>query len=519
MRQLIVFAMSFVIFGPVAAEEDPAEITLGERIFLETRFAQASVVNKGKELDKDQLRAIRAKDAPFTGQTMSCRACHLVDEQADKKDAGMRTYADFSQRPAVPARQDGATHSPRHSQQLVNIRIDEKENLLFHFDGEFASLTDLVMGTYTGRNLGWLPGEKNKAIKHIAAVIRNDDGKDELGKEFGGSYATLMSDKNLPAQYRVDVKTASDSELFTTAAKLVAAYVSSLAYSRNEKNEYNGSPYDKFLKLNELPRNPAKGESDLDYSRRLLKAVNKIDKPIFVSSQHGKFMSHDQEYRFGDMELAGMKVFFTESAGKKPGKAGNCIACHSAPHFSDYNFHNTGVSQSEYDSVHGDGSFMKLDVPGASERNKNPLAYLPASHGRPSATGKFRSIPVKNKPGFADLGAWNVVLNTDIPKPQTTFRKLFCERGNTCSDEDLLNRAFAAFKTPVLRDLGHSSPYLHNGSASDIEYAIQHYIENTALAKSGILRNPAKQLETISITPADIAPLSAFIRALNEDYE
>lgn len=44
---------------------------------------------------------------------------------------------------------------------------------------------DLVEGTMTGRNFGWLPDEHATALAHIADVIRNDDGRDALAAEFG----------------------------------------------------------------------------------------------------------------------------------------------------------------------------------------------------------------------------------------------------------------------------------------------------------------------------------------------
>ena len=48
---------------------------------------------------------------------------------------------------------------------------------LFHFDGEFASVDDLIVKTLTGRNFGWLPDESAIAVEQIARVIRDDDGK------------------------------------------------------------------------------------------------------------------------------------------------------------------------------------------------------------------------------------------------------------------------------------------------------------------------------------------------------
>jgi cytochrome c peroxidase len=52
----------------------------------------------------------------------------------------------------------------------------------------------------------------------------------------------------------------------------------------------------------------------------------------------------------GATELAGLKIFLRAANRAADGSqhAGNCAACHSAPHFSDFRFHNTGVAQEEY---------------------------------------------------------------------------------------------------------------------------------------------------------------------------
>ena len=41
----------------------------------------------------------------------------------------------------------------------------------------------------------------------------------------------------------------------------------------------------------------------------------------------------------------------------------------------------------------------------------------------------------------------------------------------------------------------------------------------SALAREGALRNAAPELRSVFLTPADAAPLAAFLRSLNEDYE
>jgi len=88
---------------------DPPEVTNGERLFLETRFAQffkAYLDAGGKVNDLlpsgDPAMTVTSTThpgvglpGPFAGLSMNCRACHLVDEHVGTVDGGMRTYGDF----------------------------------------------------------------------------------------------------------------------------------------------------------------------------------------------------------------------------------------------------------------------------------------------------------------------------------------------------------------------------------------------------------------------------------------
>lgn len=105
-------------------------------------------------------------DGPFAGQSMNCRNCHLVDEQLETTGYGMRTYMDFARRSPIPAREDGKTVTLRNSPPLVNASLP-RNNFFLHADAEFPSLIDLVQGTLTGRNYGWLPGEQAIAMAHV----------------------------------------------------------------------------------------------------------------------------------------------------------------------------------------------------------------------------------------------------------------------------------------------------------------------------------------------------------------
>jgi hypothetical protein len=145
-------------------------------------------------------------------------------------------------------------------------------------------MEDLVAATFTGRNFGWLPGERSQAIAHIARVVRGDDGSFEPSDQFGGlSYRILFTGNNpnipeefrLPPEFRASIGSATDQEIFSAVVKVVAAYVNGLLFSQSEDSGAPiRSPFDVFLGLNGLPQQPNSNESPIDYSRRLGQLVN-----------------------------------------------------------------------------------------------------------------------------------------------------------------------------------------------------------------------------------------------------
>ena len=183
--------------------------------------------------------------------------------------------------------------------------------------------------------------------------------------------------------------------------------------------------------------------------------------------------------------------------------------------------HNTGTTQREYDSIHGVNSFAALTIPNLATRNGNYNGFLPATEVHPNASERFRAIPVLADPALTDLGVWNVFANPDMPNPQAKIRAILCDDQVPCplSDAMLLDRAIARFKTPGLRDLSHSAPFMHNGQFATLNDIIDFYIEVSDQARAGTLRNGAVQLQGIALTTGDIASLVAFLKSLNEDYQ
>lgn len=534
-RRLFVRAFA----NPATPRVDAPEVTFGKRLFFETRFAQFFYAHSNGDVNVPLTKGDPVLDetvtlnfpvpGAFAGQSMNCRACHLVDEQVPR-GLSQRAYADFAIRSPIPDRGDGRTLTVRNSPPLANASIPRPGGFFLHFDGEFPSGAALAKGTFTGRNFGWLPTEHAEAVRHIARVIREDDGKHFGGAEFGGAYRrvllgtdpALAAEHRLPEALRLDVATASDEQLLDSIGRLVEAYMESLRFTTDAEGRYEGSPYDLFLKKNALPRQPRAGEEDLAYGRRLRALLEALNAPVFVTAADGSFTSHTQPFVFGERELEGLKVFLAEP---KPGGAtvaarvGNCIACHAPPHFTDFDFHNTGATQWEYDAVHGEGEFVKIAIPGLAERERAPNDFLPPTTAHPTAKGRFLAAPASEAPGAIDLGLWNIYANPDFPAVQPGLQRLLTARFETEAMEVLLPKTIALFKTPGLRDLGHSAPYFHTGQSSTIEAVIFFYRFTAELTREGSIRNPDRAMGEIRLSNADASALAAFLKSLNEDFE
>ena len=85
--------------------------------------------------------------------------------------------------------------------------------------------------------------------------------------------------------------------------------------------------------------------------------------------------------------------------------------------------------------------------------------------------------------------------------------------------EQALPRTIALFKTPDLRDLASSDPYFHTGRFNTLPDVIAFYRNISALARAGAVRNASPKLSGISLESSAVAPLVAFLRSLNEDYQ
>ena len=421
--------------APVKTPSSLPQLRLGERLFKDPRFS----TTKG--------------DFPA-----SCSTCHLFTEDPQ----GLRAYADFLNRSWFSYRfGDPRRNELRNSPALYDVGQMPR----LHFDGEFASLEDLVKGTFAGRPMGWLPGEQPQAYAQIQAVVLADKG-DESG---AGAYRDQFR-----AASGLELDKLSRDELVNQVAQAVADFMRSL-------NSPMNSPYDQFIKLNKLEAAPAAAESSPAFAAKLLAKVVALEKAGSLKLPTG----------FETAALDGFKIFFRVEGATA---VGNCVACHAPPLFTDYSYHNLGISQVEYDQMHGAGKFAVLSIPDA------------ATAVRPAA--QFRETPTRARPGEVDLGYWNFA---DLKK--SPWRR--AEENDT----QFLRRLIGTFKTPGLRHLAYSYPYMHTGAYGSLEDTLAEIMRLSEMARAGEVRAADEELKRISISEAQIVPLVAFLKTLSEDLK
>lgn len=149
---------------------------------------------------------------------------------------------------------------------------------------------------------------------------------------------------------------------------------------------------------------------------------------------------------------------------------GHCVDCHSGPHLSDGEFHNIGVAQTG------------MHVPATDD-------------------GRFSSIPPLLTSGLNAAGPFSddatagaaLLAGLTNPPPESTR---------------------AQFRTPTLRDLEHTGPYMHAGQIATLEEVIAYYDMGASTPASGTL-DPL--VVPLGLTEEEHSDLLAFLRALTSD--
>ena len=232
------------------------------------------------------------------------------------------------------------------------------------------------------------------------------------------------------------------------------------------------APLTYFLKENGI-ENPA--EADIEVLNEFIQKKNFkfFDKVIPIPDSEIKT---SRRVKFGEKEFEGLKLFLDE-------KKTNCSGCHTPPAFTNNKFYNIGVSEYDYKDVHG-------KLPGEFY-NKENLQNIINESDLKSLKKQFQVFPSANNTGSIDLG-----------------RALFIKD---------ITDFIGAFRTPTLRNLEFSNPYLHSGRAETIKETILLHI--VSASNKDKLKFVSSKLKEINLTGKEIKSLIAFLNSLNDHYE
>jgi cytochrome c peroxidase len=188
-----------------------------------------------------------------------------------------------------------------------------------------------------------------------------------------------------------------------------------------------------------------------DLARALASYVRSI---VSGNSPYDRFINGERTTLSAEQQ-AGLRIF----RGK-----GNCTACHVGPTFTDEQFHNTGIAWREPSTLR--------EAQGRPE----------PSRGATASTGSEQASAGQAR-GFQDLGRFAV---TGRPEDQ------------------------GAFKTPTLREIARTAPYMHDGSLATLEEVIDFY-------NGGGRSNPRidPEIRPLHLPAEEKQALIAFLKSLS----
>ena len=123
----------------------------------------------------------------------------------------------------------------------------------------------------------------------------------------------------------------------------------------------------------------------------------------------------------------------------------------------------------------------------------------------PRPDSRFLSNPTPADTELADLGYWNWV------DPATAVERAEGER-----EKDFLERMAGAFRTPTLRNLPRTGPYMHNGAYDSIEATVREIVRINELARADMLRNIDADYRVMNLSQDDVPQLTAFLASIDE---
>jgi cytochrome c peroxidase len=169
----------------------------------------------------------------------------------------------------------------------------------------------------------------------------------------------------------------------------------------------------------------------------------------------GRSGTERQRAIFSEDEEAGLRLFL----GK-----GKCIDCHNGPRFTNDDFHNTAIP----------------GIPG-----------VPLDLGRADGLRRLQADP------FNCAG-----LYSDADLEECTALRFLKTTGDTIE---------GAHKTPTLRNVAATAPYMHTGQFPDLRSVLEHYSDG------GLALVGHNELEPLDLTATEMEQLEAFLHTLTQE--
>ncbi len=185
------------------------------------------------------------------------------------------------------------------------------------------------------------------------------------------------------------------------------------------------------------------------YERKLLPGETRFDRYVRALTDDDAATTPDQ---LSEEEILGLQIFIRE---------GRCIECHNGPLLTNNEFHNTGA----------------LSLPGE----------LP-DHGRIDGIRKVLADPFNCSGAFSD------------------------DPSRACAELEFMRTGaelLGAMRTPSLRNLGNTEPYLHKGQLQTLAEVLDHY-NRAPLAMIG-----HNEAEPLNLSRREMRWLEEFLKSLD----
>ncbi len=326
------------------------------------------------------------------------------------------------------------------------------------------------------------PGEQGFTRVGLARALAGRY-RDDYVKAFGELPAELkgvsLPEKGLPAPapLKLTIETAAASLATLGSFSLLSEVLGAAQTSRtapamelSRRTFAGAAPDPAAIKAYEALSPAVKGAVDQVFANagRAIAAfeggIAAVESPFDHFAARVVALSGDQpiaaalDGQFGATELAGLKIFVGP---------GRCVLCHAGANFTDQQFHNTGLGQRGGD----------VDV----GRTAGIVRLLADPFNCVNQGGKI--------PPDADKESCRELPFLDGANPEL----------------------IGAFKTPGLRNVAQTAPYMHDGRFSTLSAAIEHYDQLPGKPATG---HREESLKPLDMTDEEKEALVAFLSAL-----